>query len=85
MKNFLIGLISCPVECLRFVSLPFDDGCTEIYGGVRTNLERAGTPIRPYDLQIASIAIANNLILVTHNVDEFQRITELKIEDWEAI
>ncbi|WP_293124466.1 PIN domain-containing protein [Okeania sp. SIO1I7] len=69
----------------RFVSLPFDDRCTEIYGEVRTNLERGGTPIGPYDLQIASIAIANNLILVTHNVDEFQRITELKIEDWEAI
>ncbi|MBR8828906.1 MAG: type II toxin-antitoxin system VapC family toxin [Gomphosphaeria aponina SAG 52.96 = DSM 107014] len=67
----------------RFISLPFDDKCTEIYGNIRTSLEKKGTPIGPYDLQIASIAIANNLILVTHNVAEFQRIGELNIEDWE--
>ena len=68
----------------RFIALPFDDGCAEIYGQIRTNLERAGTPIGPYDLQIAAIAIANDLILVTHNVAEFQRISELNIEDWQV-
>jgi tRNA(fMet)-specific endonuclease VapC len=67
----------------RFISLPFDDQCTEIYGEIRTDLEKKGTPIGPYDLQIASIAIANNLILVTHNVKEFQRIKNLKIENWQ--
>lgn len=68
----------------RFIALSFDDGCAEIYGQIRTNLERAGTPIGPYDLQIAAIAIANDLILVTHNVREFQRISELNIEDWQV-
>ncbi len=68
----------------RFISLPFDDRCIEIYGEMGADLERKGTPIGPYDLQIASIAIANGLILVTHNVAEFQRISELNIEDWEA-
>ena len=34
------------------------------------------------DLQIASIAIANKLIVVTHNVKEFKRIKNLDIEDW---
>ena len=34
-------------------------------------------------LLIASIALANDLTLVTHNIDEFQRVPELKIEDWE--
>jgi tRNA(fMet)-specific endonuclease VapC len=67
----------------KFISLPFDDQCTEIYGKIRTELEQKGTPIGAYDLQIASIAIANNLILVTHNVREFQRISNLQIEDWE--
>jgi len=33
---------------------------------------------------IAAIALANDLILVTHNVKEFQRIKGLKFEDWEA-
>ncbi len=47
-------------------------------------MESLGTPIEPYDLQIAAIALANNLILVTHNVREFSRVEGLKIEDWEA-
>lgn len=35
------------------------------------------------DLQIAAIALANNLILVTHNMGEFSRVEGLQIEDWE--
>ena len=44
-----------------------------------------GTPISPYDLQIAEIALVNNLILVTHNLREFSRIEELRFEDWEVV
>ncbi|MFZ4558089.1 MAG: type II toxin-antitoxin system VapC family toxin, partial [Pseudanabaena sp.] len=40
-------------------------------------------PIGAYDLQIAAIALANNLILVTHNTKEFSRIPQLQLEDWE--
>lgn len=36
-----------------------------------------------YDLQIAAIALANNLILVTHNTREFSRVDGLRFEDWE--
>jgi len=43
-----------------------------------------GTPIGLYDLLIAAIAIVNDLILVTHNTREFERVTELKLEDWEV-
>ncbi len=68
----------------QFISLPFDDSCAEIYGKIRADLAKAGTPIGSNDLQIASIAIVNDLILVTHNVAEFQRISELNIEDWEV-
>ncbi len=67
----------------RFASLPFDDKAGEIYGIIRADLERKGTPIGPYDLQIAAIAIANNLILITHNTREFSRINGLIYEDWE--
>ena len=66
-----------------FVSLPFDDDAATIYGRIRAELANSGTPIGPYDLQIAAIALANNLILVTHNVREFSRVNGLKIEDWE--
>ena len=46
-------------------------------------LEKRGLMISIKDLQIASIALANNCTLVTHNVREFDRIIELNIEDWE--
>lgn len=68
----------------RFISLPFDDKSADFYGIIRSQLEAKGTPIGAYDLQIAAIAMANNLILVTHNTREFARINELMIEDWEA-
>ncbi len=68
----------------RFQSLPFDDNVAEVYSQIRADLEQKGTPIGPNDLLIASIAIANDLILVTHNIREFSRIRDLNIEDWEA-
>ncbi|MEL6166639.1 MAG: type II toxin-antitoxin system VapC family toxin [Cyanobacteria bacterium J06628_3] len=66
-----------------FISLPFDDDTALIYGEIRAQLAALGTPIGPNDLQIAAIALRNNLILVTHNVREFSRVNGLQIEDWE--
>lgn len=68
----------------EFVSLPFDDRAAVIYGRIRARLKIRGTPIGANDLLIAAIAIANDLILVTHNIKEFSRIDDLAIEDWEA-
>ncbi len=68
----------------QLYSLPFDDAAAEIYGQIRTDLERKGTPIGANDLLIAAMAIANQLILVTHNTAEFNRIPGLMIEDWET-
>ncbi len=65
-------------------SLPFDDRCAEKYGLLRNELDRAGTPIGPNDLLIAATARAHRAILVTHNVREFSRVAELRIEDWES-
>ncbi len=67
----------------RFQSLPFDDPCAVIYGRIRADLQRAGTPIGANDLMIASIALANDLTLITHNTREFARIEGISIEDWE--
>jgi tRNA(fMet)-specific endonuclease VapC len=64
-------------------TMPFDDACAEHYGRIRAELEAAGTPIGPNDLLIAAIALAHDLILITHNTREFGRVNELKIEDWE--
>lgn len=68
----------------RFISLPFDDVAAEIYSDIRARLASLGTPIGSNDLQIASIALANNLTLVTHNTREFSRIDGLRLEDWEV-
>ena len=65
------------------ISFPFDDAAALIYGEVRAKLSQAGRLIGPYDLQIAAIALANRLILVTHNTEEFSRVGGLKLKDWE--
>lgn len=67
----------------EFKSLPFDSKAARLSGEIRADLARKGTPIGPYDLQIAAIALANDCILVTHNTGEFSRIAGLKLEDWE--
>ena len=37
-----------------FASIPFDDQAAEVYGRLRLHLEKAGSPIGPNDLLIAS-------------------------------
>ncbi len=65
-------------------SLPFDGAAAHEFGVIRAHLARQGTPIGPYDLQIAAIARAHNLILVSHNTREFSRVPCLALEDWET-
>lgn len=66
-----------------YVSLEFDGAAARIHARIRHQLETAGAPIGPYDLQIAAIALANGLTLVTHNTGEFRRVSGLLLEDWE--
>lgn len=68
----------------QFVSFPFDDQAGLIHGRIRAQLAAQGTPIGPYDLQIAAIALARNLTLVTHNTKEFSRVEGLAIQDWQT-
>lgn len=68
----------------QFISLPFDDFAANTFGIIRSQLEIRGMPIGAYDLQIAAIALANNLILVTHNTRELERVQGLQLEDWEV-
>jgi tRNA(fMet)-specific endonuclease VapC len=64
-----------------YPSLPFDDIAARRYAEIRDELESRGEVIGAYDLLIAAIAQAHDLILVT-NDGEFQRITGLPVEDW---
>lgn len=64
------------------VVAPFDRAAASHYGEIRAALERAGTPIGPFDTQIAAHARSLELTLVTHDTSEFTRVPGLKVEDW---
>jgi tRNA(fMet)-specific endonuclease VapC len=66
-----------------YSSLPFDDAAVDSFVSIRIYLESLGTPIGPYDLQIAAVALAHSCTLVTHNTAEFSRVPGLLLEDWE--
>ena len=62
--------------------LPFDHAASIHFGDLRAHLERRGTPIGSYDLQIAAHALALDCTLVTNNLREFERVPGLKLENW---
>jgi tRNA(fMet)-specific endonuclease VapC len=64
------------------VVLPFDEVAAHTYGDLRALLEQAGQPLAEPDLWIASIALANELTIVTGDVRHFGRLPELTVENW---
>lgn len=56
----------------------------DLYGTINAKLRIAGQPIGDLDVMIAAHALAENLILVTHNTKHFERIEGLKMQDWLA-
>ena len=65
-----------------YAVLDYNARIAEAAGALRAQLERAGTPIGPYDLQIAATALVHGLTVVTRNVREFARVPGLLVEDW---
>lgn len=62
--------------------VPFEETAAAEYGTVRAALRRQGTPIGPLDELIAAHAKANDMILVTNNTREFERVEGLQLENW---
>ncbi len=62
----------------------FDDASADAYSRIRLSLRRMGRPTGDMDLLIASVALANNAILITHNTKHFENIEGLTLEDWLA-
>jgi tRNA(fMet)-specific endonuclease VapC len=62
--------------------LDFDDAAAEEFGKLRGVFHRQGFTVPTMDLLIASIALAHDLTLVTHNTADFVRIPGLRLEDW---
>jgi len=72
------------IDALQFTVLEFDKEDARQAGQIRALLASKGTPIGSYDVLIAGQAVARNMILVTHNVGEFQRVPGLRIDNWQA-
>jgi tRNA(fMet)-specific endonuclease VapC len=73
------------VEALQFETLDFDKEDARAAGEIRAALAALGTPIGAYDVLIAGQALARDLILITRNVREFERVHKLRFEDWESL
>lgn len=65
-----------------FGIIDFDKDDAKMYGEVKFDLKNRGCLIGPFDMLIGAQAKARDAILVTNNVREFERIKDLKIEDW---
>ena len=64
------------------IILPFDEAAARRFGILKAELEKRGEPLDDLDLQIASIALENNLPLVTNNTRHFNRLNGLRLENW---
>jgi tRNA(fMet)-specific endonuclease VapC len=71
------------VDALQFPVAAFDREDARQAGAIRALLAGQGKPIGPYDALIAGQALARNLILVTSNLREFERVPGLALEDWQ--
>ena len=69
-------------------TVAFDQACADQYGRIRADLERRGTMIGHRDCQIAATALAYSqtegvsVTVITDNINEFKRVTGLKVANW---
>lgn len=61
---------------------PFDHEAADVYGSLRAQLEQIGVRLDETSLRIAAIAVANDLTLVTGSSRLYDRVPELRLENW---
>lgn len=66
----------------RLEVLPYATKAAQHYGSIRSDLERRGQPMGVNDLHIAAHARSEGLVLVTNNLNEFDRVSGLLLENW---
>ena len=66
----------------RLDVLPFEQSAAYHFGQIRAGLYGMGKPIGPYDMMIAGHARSRGLKLVTNNMQEFERVEGLQLENW---
>ena len=65
-----------------FPVLAWTSDAADLYGEIAAHLQQTGLTIGTMDTMIAAHALAENLILVTHNTRHFERVPGLTLEDW---
>jgi tRNA(fMet)-specific endonuclease VapC len=83
-KSQLIERNLAALDELQFAVLPFELSDAREAGEIRAFLRRRGRIIGPYDVLIAGHARARGMALITHRVDEFIRVPNLRLEDWQS-
>ena len=76
-NHLALAQFLAPIEIL-----PYDNGAAQHYGELRLYSEKHGTPIGSLDMLIAAHALSTGCILITNNVKEFERVPNLKINNW---
>ena len=67
---------------LQVPALPWTEDAADVYGPLAQTLRQQGRPIGAMDTLIAAHALAEGLVLVTHNTRHFESIEGLQLEDW---
>jgi tRNA(fMet)-specific endonuclease VapC len=67
--------------CEQITILPIFDSIYK-YGKEKARLKKSGNPISDFDLLIGCTSIENDLIMITENAGEFERISGIRIENW---
>ena len=80
--NYERNIVAIQKILSLFTVLPYDEAAANCYGIIRDRLERKGQTIGPLDMLIGAHAKSGNLILVTNNTREFERIDGLILDDW---
>lgn len=62
----------------------FDAAAAVVAARIRAALEAQGTPIGSNDMLIAAQALAHDLVLVSADVAEFERVEGLRLENWRS-
>ncbi len=76
-NQMALAQFAAPLEIVSY-----GDEAADFYGMLRFSLEKQGTPIGSLDMLIAAHALSIGCILITNNEKEFNRIPNLKIENW---
>ena len=76
-NNLALDQFLIPLEVINF-----DNRTASVYGTLRADLEKKGKSMGPLDTLIAAQALTHGFVLVTNNAREFNRINNLKVENW---